>query len=67
MVTTIIISLIYVNIHLCRKNLIMLQVGYTSLSYEHFKQTSQYDSTALMGMLNDYRSFTDVLLKKIKK
>ena len=42
----------------------MLQVGYTSLSYEHYKQTSQYDSTALMGMLNDYRSFTDVLFKK---
>ncbi|PFX31908.1 Acid-sensing ion channel 5 [Stylophora pistillata] len=32
-----------------RKNLIMLEVGYTSVSYEHFKQTAQYDSTALMG------------------
>ena len=32
-----------------RKNLVFLQVGYTSLSYEHFRQTSQYDSGALMG------------------
>ncbi|KAL9956682.1 hypothetical protein ACROYT_G038199 [Oculina patagonica] len=32
-----------------RKNLVLLQVGYTSLSYEYFKQTSQYDSGALMG------------------
>ena len=35
-----------------RKNLIFLQVGYTSLSYEYFRQTSQYDSGALMGESN---------------
>lgn len=32
-----------------RKNLVSLQVGYSSLRYEYFKQTSQYDSGALMG------------------
>ncbi|KAJ7378372.1 hypothetical protein OS493_023627 [Desmophyllum pertusum] len=32
-----------------RNNLLLLQVGYTSLSYEHFRQKAQYDTGALMG------------------
>ena len=36
---------------LCRKNLINLQVAYTTNSYEVLKQKSQYDSGALMGRL----------------
>ena len=41
----------YLYIFLCRRNLINLQVAYTTTSYEVLKQKSQYDSGALMGKL----------------
>ena len=36
---------------LCRKNLIKLQVAYTTNSYEVLKQKSQYNTQALIGKL----------------
>ena len=46
------LSIVFSFVCFLRKNLVLLQVGYTSLHYEYFRQTSQYDSGALMGELD---------------
>ena len=46
------ISVIYLSVlffFFHRKNLVYLQVGYKTFSYELFRQKAQYDSGALMG------------------
>lgn len=43
------LSVIYLPFFFHRKNLVYLQVGYKTFSYELFRQKAQYDSGALMG------------------
>ena len=43
------LSVIYLSYFFHRKNLVYLQVGYKTFSYELFRQKAQYDSGALMG------------------
>ena len=43
------LSVIYLSFFFHRKNLVYLQVGYRTFSYELFRQKAQYDSGALMG------------------
>ena len=43
------LSVIYLSFLFHRKNLVYLQVGYKTFSYELFRQKAQYDSGALMG------------------
>lgn len=43
------LSVIYLSFFFHRKNLVYLQVGYKTFSYELFRQKAQYDSGALMG------------------
>ena len=43
------LSVLFLFFFFHRKNLVYLQVGYKTFSYELFRQKAQYDSGALMG------------------